>query len=224
MSALRLPHVLLTGFSAFPGAPHNPTEHIVPLIAADFASGHYSNVCSNLSTRVFPVEYESLPSSLTALASDEQQGVPDIVIHLGLYRGATGITLERVARNGCAGHPDIHGHCISGVVDPEGPETITSTLPLEEIHSALVKRGIPIQWSDNAGGYMCNYIFYLSASRAASKPCPKWMPGMVGFVHVPQEMVGGSQEGMELGTMKEAIGVVLEESCKAWIRDKGRVR
>lgn len=56
-----------------------------------------------------------------------------------------------------------------------------SSLPLDAIHRALSADGIPAEWSDDAGGYLCNAVFTLSLARAA----PGFSPRMSGFVHVP---------------------------------------
>lgn len=106
------------------------------------------------------------------------------------------------------------GQCVSGKID-DGPNTLPSTLPLERIYAELDDKGIPVHWSEDAGGYMCNYIFRLSAFRDKVKGGE----GMIGFVHVPQVLEDGM--GMELGRMEQAVEVILEVCCKAWIEARG---
>lgn len=227
-STLCLPSVLFTGFSVFPGAPLNPTQSLMPLLSASYLNGDYTDLCSTFTTKIFPVEYSSLADRLSELAvSKSISGSPphDIVVHFGLDGGATGITLERFARNRCGDHPDNIGHCFSGSIvsvsdEEDSEDIIPSRLPLLDIHDELERRGIPVQWSDDAGGYLCNYIFYLSASTSRQKPCPEWTPGMVGFVHVPrmeETTWTGEKKGMELGIMQNAAEAILEICSRSWM-------
>lgn len=257
----RLPRVLITGFSVFPGAPLNPTEKLVPLLAVSHAEGAYSGWCASLETEILPVEYEAVTKRLPALlagrstpAGEEESSAghtrdtskagvlgtdcerPDIIIHFGLYSLAPGIQLERFARNECCDSPDNAGFCRGGVIDASGEaeQALPSSLPSEEIHRELEKKSIPVCWSDNAGGYLCNYTFYLSAmilakeyERAGTSEGIDNSRGtrrIVGFVHVPPELDStatgrgwlSSSNSMDLGKMKEAAEVILEQSCRAW--------
>ena len=58
---------------------------------------------------------------------------------------------------------------------------MASSLPLDAIHEALGRASIPVEWSDDAGGYLCNTVFTLSAAHV----CDGLRPVMAGFVHVP---------------------------------------
>ena len=62
---------------------------------------------------------------------------------------------------------------------PQGPAAYFSTLPLEALHDALEREGLPVEYSLSAGGYLCNAAFYLArhALGARAVPC--------GFVHMP---------------------------------------
>ena len=62
-----------------------------------------------------------------------------------------------------------------------GPETLESRLPLNAIHKELSAAGLPVEWSDDAGGYLCNAVFTLSLARGAED----FHPAMSGFIHVP---------------------------------------
>ena len=62
-------------------------------------------------------------------------------------------------------------------IDPLGPATRASGLPLAAIAAALATEGLAHDWSDSAGDYMCNLVFY--RCRIARPDAP------TGFIHLP---------------------------------------
>lgn len=199
MSEGRRPRVLLTGFSVFPGAPVNPTEALVvslrenpPSLEADFRAA------------VLSVEYETIAAQLAALCADFQ---PDVALHFGLARECKGFRLERVARNTNAkARPDNLGRLPVSTAICDAPETLVSTLPLEGIARCLEIAGLPIEWSDDAGGYLCNTVFTLSAAHA----CEGLSPSMAGFIHVPPF------DTMPLAELRRGALIALETCLDAW--------
>lgn len=166
----------MTGFEPFPGAPVNPTQRLVawlrrrkPAIAGMGA----------FRAEVLPVDYAAVGPRLSAIGHEFR---PDVVIHFGLAQRCAGFRLERVARNLLsAARPDNTGSAPGDGAICAGPALLPSTLPLEAIHAALAAAGLPVEWSDDAGGYLCNMVFALSAAQA----CEGFAPRMTGFVHVP---------------------------------------
>lgn len=203
------PRVLVTGFGPFPGAPANPTEWLVTTLAADppaFAGE------AELHVEVLPVEYEAVPARLAAFGAG---CAPDIAIHFGLSARARGFTLERLARNEVrAKRPDNAGHWRPGGPICQGALDIPSTLPLEMIHRALSAADLPVFWSDDAGGYLCNYLFYLSCAQSA----PGFAPAMAGFIHVPM-LAGGGQDtahAMRPNDMLEGARRIITTCIERW--------
>jgi pyroglutamyl-peptidase len=168
--------MLVTGFSAFPRAPINPTETLVGMIDAarpDLAPG------VELMARVLPVEYARAPALLSEIGRDFR---PDIAVHFGLADSARGFRLERTARNRSSVlAPDAAGMRPDQMRICPGPATIRSALPLQAIEQELSAKGLPVQVSGNAGAYLCNHVFYLSRSGSVAD----FRPPMSGFVHVP---------------------------------------
>lgn len=191
--------VLLTGFSVFPGAPVNPTEALVeslqetpPDIEADFR------------TAVLSVEYATVAEQLSAICTDYQ---PNIALHFGLARGCDGFRLERIARNTNAqARPDNLGNLPSSEAICEGPETLSSTLPLGTIAHRLEAAGLPVEWSNDAGGYLCNTVFTLSAAHA----CNGLTPSMAGFIHVPP------LDRMPLADLRRGAMIALDTCITEW--------
>lgn len=169
------PRLLVTGFEPFTGAPVNPTEWLVADLRADppdqagIAAFH---------AEVLPVDYAAVGPRLSAIGRAFR---PDIAIHFGLARELAGFRLERVARNRfAAARADNAGSCPPDGPICEAPELLPSRLPLEAIHAALTAEGLPVGWSDDAGGYLCNTVMALSLAGA----CEGFAPATTGFVHV----------------------------------------
>ncbi|BCH33731.1 peptidase C15 [Mesorhizobium sp. L-8-10] len=203
------PRILVTGFSAFPGAPVNPTERLVAELRnrlPELAS------VGAVAAVVLDVDYAKLPEALRRLAAAQQ---PDIAIHFGLSAAATGFVLERLARNAYGGKPDNSGHVPEAARICDGDDVLASTLPLDALHVALAAAGIPVDWSDDAGGYLCNYLFYLSRSPVLDE----FAPGMSGFIHVPPLREGETTEvagAMDLETLVEGALLVIRLCAEAW--------
>ena len=97
---------------------------------------------------------------------------------------ATSIRLERVALN-LDDARVARTKTASGVAArrsvPAGPVGHWSTLPLEAFAAALASRALPFVWSRDAGGFLCNHVFYVA--RDWVEPSGPSMP--CGFVHLP---------------------------------------
>lgn len=168
--------ILATGFSVFPRAPVNPSEVLMGMLEA---APPDLGTAVELRTLVLPVEYARAPLLLDEIGATFRA---DVAVHFGLADTARGFRLEATARNRSSGvAPDAAGLLPSDARVCEGPETLPSTLPLEEIRAALEAEGLPVQLSSNAGSYLCNHLFYLSRSGTLGR----FRPAMSGFVHVP---------------------------------------
>jgi pyroglutamyl-peptidase len=99
----------------------------------------------------------------------------DRLLMLGLRGSGAAIEIERLARNLVGPDPDVRGEVRGpGLVEPDAPQTISETLFGPSAFSAA-------SWSDDAGCYLCNYVFYRALRRLPDK--------RVGFVHVPPHNV-----------------------------------
>jgi pyroglutamyl-peptidase len=96
----------------------------------------------------------------------------------------------------------------------EGETDLPSKLPLDAIASALEGQGLPVAWSHDAGGYLCNYTFYL----ACSPRFQTYAPGMAGFIHVPpsRDADPGHPHGLTLDTLMAGARVILETCVAEW--------
>ncbi|WP_137392447.1 pyroglutamyl-peptidase I [Rhodoligotrophos defluvii] len=169
------PRILVTGFPPFPTAPVNPTEHLVEMLKT-----RHAGLEADIHAAVIPCAYGEAPDVLARLGRDIQ---PDIVLCFGLSRKATAFTLERIARNRCGeALADTAGQVFAeGTIRAGAAEILPSGLPLDAIRAALEAEGIPAKFSDDAGSYLCNFVFYLIIGGYI----PSLAPAMAGFIHVP---------------------------------------
>jgi pyroglutamyl-peptidase len=158
---------LVTGFEIFGEHEVNPSQ----LIAEE------------LDGVVLPVSYERAATALRA-AIDERE--PDLVVCFGLAHDRTAISVERWAHNlDEATTVDNEGAAGSGrAIDPAGPLALASTLPVDAIVAALAEEGIPAEVSRDAGGYLCNHVFY-ELMHLIERERPETRGG---FIHVPGNM------------------------------------
>jgi pyroglutamyl-peptidase len=194
--------VLVTGFEPFPGAPVNPTEWLVAELRRAPPTGEG---IAAFRAEVLPVDYAKVGPRLSEIGREFR---PDIAVHFGLAAECSGFRLERVARNSFAGAradnagaaPDVGTIC-------NGPETLASGLPLDTIHEALAKAGLPVEWSDDAGAYLCNMVFTLSRAHA----CEGFTPAMSGFIHVP---LTGEGRPLDNAQLLAGARIVIDETLR----------
>ena len=194
------PRILATGFGPFPGAPVNPTQRLVERLRAEPPPGSFR-------AELLQVDYLAIGPRLGEIG---RAFSPDIAIHFGLAAGCSGFRLERIARNSLAGAPpDGNGVLPARAAICVGPQTIASRLPLEAIAAALASESLPVEWSDDAGAYLCNMTMTLSLAHA----CDGFAPPVSGFVHVQltREAGGGAMTDAEL----LAGARIVIETCRA---------
>ncbi len=168
------PRLLVTGFDSFPGVPVNPTECAMARLAERYRDdGH-------LAFHVVETSYEK---SFAGLKPVIERHRPDIVLLTGVDRTARGLRLETLARNTIDAsrmdNRDVRPS--STLIDPASAETLPATVHLEPVRRTLEAHAIACEMSDNAGGYLCNYLYYRVLAHAASLE----RPYSAAFVHVP---------------------------------------
>ncbi|MCB9453469.1 MAG: methyltransferase domain-containing protein [Anaerolineaceae bacterium] len=197
--------ILLTGFTPFLDVDVNPSA----LIVTHIANQRYPGL--EIITEVLPTMYDAAGARIEALVTEH---TPDAVVCLGVAQSRSAISLERVARNRDSTiRPDNAGAIREDTpIIPDGAETYLSTLPIERFKAVLAKQGIPVEYSDSAGAYVCNHVFYRARhvleQQGRAIPC--------GFIHVPG--MGDEPPGLPLETMIAAV-----ESCLHEIAQPGTI-
>ncbi|KAL3368442.1 hypothetical protein AABB24_009344 [Solanum stoloniferum] len=200
----------VTGFKKFHGVAQNPTETAV----------------SNLK---YYVEIKGLPAgvtlgSCTVLETAGEGGLPALLkvieessagnssnngqviwLHLGVNSGATKFAIERLAVNEatfrCADELGWQPQRVPIVPEDGGIYQIRKTsCPTESILEFLKKKGFDVTMSDDAGRFVCNYVYYHSL-RFAEEKGHKCL-----FVHVPTFNRVSQEKQMEfVAALLEAI-------------------
>jgi pyroglutamyl-peptidase len=178
---MKKPRILITGFGPFPGMADNPSARIVAHLRAHFPGTFH--------TRILPTEYRQAPR---AFANACKMIRPDIAICLGVAASTKSIRIEQIARNDLRSEwRDAKGERPEGgKVNEAGPECYSTLLPVMDIIKALDDAEIEWSISNNAGGYVCNALFY----HAVHGSFTTGMPKTVGFIHVPVPDSDGMSE------------------------------
>ena len=183
--------VLVTGFEPFGEHAVNPSA----LIANSFDGV------------VLPVSYARAADALRAAIDDAD---PDVVLCFGLAEKRTKVSVERFAHNlDEASTTDNDEAPGSGrEIDPAGPLAFRSTLPVDDIVAALDAEGIPAEVSRDAGGFLCNHVFYvLMQTLERERPQARG-----GFVHVPllpEQALDADAASMPLDVLVQAARVAI---------------
>jgi pyroglutamyl-peptidase len=162
--------ILLTGFQPFGEHGVNPTALLMERLAG----------AAGVVTAVVPVEYEVCGDVFTELV---RQHRPAAAVCFGLAARTDFIQIERIAWNRDESEqPDNAGvvrQDFSIVAD--GPTAYGSGLPVPALIRELTIAGLPATFSDFAGGYVCNHLFY----RARHLIVTENLGIPMGFIHMP---------------------------------------
>ncbi|KAK1294243.1 hypothetical protein QJS10_CPA16g01724 [Acorus calamus] len=184
--------VHVTGFKKFHGVAENPTETIVSNLKAfmqkrGMPKGLVLGSCSILETAgqgaISPL-YQIFQSSVTGPNDEPLSAGRVIWLHLGVNSGATKFAIEQQAVNEATFRcPDELGwkpQRVPIVPSDGGITRIRETsLPVNNLTKALAKMGYEVIPSDDAGRFVCNFVYYHSL-RFAEEHGNKSL-----FVHVP---------------------------------------
>jgi pyroglutamyl-peptidase len=195
--------VLCTGFEPFGKFPSNPSFD-----ALELAQSRGLLPAGTAIARI-PVRWDGAVASLQAAA---EQHRPRAIVCFGLHGGLAGreanaIYLELTARNrdGAAKADNAGITRELTAIEPGGPDTAPATLDMAAIHDALSRAGFEPRFSDDAGAYLCNHLFYRGARLYAAQ-----FP--FGFVHVPPvQEIGGV---LSLEQLARAVAIIVESAAK----------
>jgi pyroglutamyl-peptidase len=177
--------VLITGFGGFSRARFNPTGRLVEKLARIRRPAFAK---AQIVTHVFSTHYAAVDRELPKLIRHHR---PDVILMLGLAARSKHLHIETRARNALSIlAADAQGFTPShGAIRPGAPGDRRARSSFARLLSASRGYGVPTTLSRDAGGYVCNYLYWraLEYAKRMSKP------PLVQFVHVPQIQNGGSR-------------------------------
>jgi pyroglutamyl-peptidase len=173
-----LMNILLTGFGPFPGAPFNPTGHLVKKLAR---SRLIALTGARSASHVFVTSYESVDRDLPQLLARVK---PDVWVMFGLASRARHVRIETRARNVRSSIiPDAgRRRPRTGAIAPQAAALLPLRAPTQRLTTAARSTGVKAALSHDAGRYLCNYLCW-RATEAAGQPNG---PRVAAFVHVPK--------------------------------------
>jgi len=188
---------LVTGFEPFGGAAVNASQKLVEALAADPPAG------LELTTAVLPVAWARAADELERALESAQ---PELVVCFGQADGSAHVEIERFALNFDDGSDDT-GETRRAEIDPEGPIAYRSSLHVDAMVEALRAEGIPAAASRDAGGFLCNHVFYVLMRVLAERAAVRG-----GFVHVPllpEQALDRATPTVPLATLVRAARTIL---------------
>lgn len=193
--------ILLTGFLPFGGQRINPSQ----ILVENFASTDSDSIV--VEKLILPVSFER--SESLVIEKLERERDFDFCVMLGQAGGRSQIGLEIQAFNQVStvsGDEDGRVQVDSAIVKNEDFK-LQSLVLLEDLHHRLKELQIPVEISQSAGDFVCNYLYYktLLFQRQKSRAFKSL------FVHFPYlpEQATNSQPSLELEVMKKALREIL---------------
>jgi pyroglutamyl-peptidase len=162
--------LLLSGFEPFGGEQINPSALVTQRILVEGIE---------LRRIILPTEYGR---SAETIISEINLFHPDWIIMLGQAAGRAQITPERVALNlDDASIPDNAGSQPREQSIASGPDALFSTLPIQQMVTAMHSAGVPASISNSAGTFVCNHVFYSVMLHISNNQ----LKARAGFIHIP---------------------------------------
>lgn len=174
--ASRTATLLLTGFGPFPGVPANQTKRLVTRLAT-LVRRRWPRL--HVVTLTLPTEWVRAPLIVEA-ALDRWQ--PDVALHFGVSGGAAGFDIECRALNKARAMRDAAGLMPLAEVIESGGRHLHGHGHASALLRRLRRDGHRARLSDDAGGYLCNAVYYHSLRHARLHAPSR----IVAFVHVPK--------------------------------------
>ncbi|MEA2757542.1 MAG: pyroglutamyl-peptidase [Methylobacteriaceae bacterium] len=177
--------ILVTGFSAFPGAPVNPSAAIVMRLLRRHARRLRLHGI-RLATAVLPVVYDAVTGELEELVARTR---PDAIVHLGLASRRKQVSVEARAVNRVTTlHPDAaKRRAAARAVRAGGLPVLCSPLATPPLVTLMHRTGVPVQLSLDAGDYVCNQTLYASLASGGAPAVFIHVPRLTGKRHEPDD-------------------------------------
>lgn len=188
--------ILLTGFQPFGSNAVNPTMLLMERLAGT----------EGVVTATLPVEYGTSGDAFEDLLDKHE---PAAVLCFGLAYKTDALLVERVAWNrDTTEQADNTGLVRQGVaILDDAPASYPCGFAVPVLVEALTAAGVPVEVSDDAGGYVCNHLYY----RALHAVAMRGLDTPVAFIHVPPlpEHCTDRAGGLAFERLEEAVRALI---------------
>lgn len=171
-------NIFITGFGAFGKVKRNPSQVLVESLAG-------------FQKMILPVSYNEVDCFIRSNRLNRY----DAILMLGVATNANKMRFERYAKNKAGKTPDVEGKALNGKIELKSPSKLKGGL-----FTGLFRETDYWMYSNDAGDYLCNYIYY--------RACLKYPDKKVGFLHVP------SFEKINQKTQHQKLEIILEKILK----------
>ena len=205
--------ILLTGFEPFAGMKTNVSGTVADLLdstTSTIALGEFPVGSRGVFDRNPEITWESEILTVDSEGSKrishrvQSRGINDFdgIIHLGLARNGKIPLIETRALN-CNRFisADNQGRIAKGEIISGGPSEIPVTTSIDSIRSENLKH--PFEFSNDAGGYVCNETLYNTLQSLTSSSCQHVIPCL--FIHLPPEELMSIETQVEFVSLISAI-------------------
>ena len=204
--------IYITGYGAFMNIKYNPSQNLCEKFIEDQIN--YSQVfdekCKIKYYRIFDVDVDHVKENVNEChklieEEIEKNGIKTmyLIIHCGVNAGANKVNLERISKN------YINDYCkYNCKINEEDPEIYECKLDLNKLSNELNKRGNNCEISEDAGKYLCNYLYFLSNKKFIKHPNVYSL-----FYHIP------SLETMCLNDSHKCLLDLIDEVKKNYLNN-----
>lgn len=190
--------VLVTGFGPFRDVSNNPSARLIELMDEQ-SPALFKAAGLELTCRLLPVTWEGGRRVFDDAVVNAR---PDFTLHFGYTSHALGYQLEAGAANMTCEEADADGQCAATTdVIRDAQQRLETCFDLDVVQDRLDACGVPVSRSDDAGRYLCNYLYFYALEWAARAN----RPGTALFVHMPHFEDGVFGDTLALTGAKEIL-------------------
>jgi pyroglutamyl-peptidase len=186
-------NVYVSGYGPFMNIRENPSQKLVEYIIQNKENIHKSldEKCQIVHEKIYDVCVDYVKENVKHCHSCIQEELNKnsieglhLIIHFGVHSGSDKIHLERKAKNKIKDYRKYDCE-----IRNDGQDELMCKLDLENLADTLRQNNHKIGTSDDAGTYLCNFIYYQSAD--TFKECENVIPL---FIHIPDLNVCSTED------------------------------
>jgi|688.fasta_scaffold884644_1 pyroglutamyl-peptidase len=152
-------NILITAFGPFNNFSINPSETVLEKLKEHVKI--YHNI--HFEWKVLDVSYNEIDNFILNKKSHH-----DLIIHLGVATNSLKMRLEIKAQNLKCGNDIFNINPINEKII-ENNHSIYTSFPSEIINKIIFNKNLQVVYSDDAGTYLCNYLYFKSLKNFSSK-------------------------------------------------------